>query len=163
MGSSVLREIRFEQDASPQMESIQVAHCTLKLGINGIKHLRKLKEISLSYDCKVVRLRMLLQEVNAHPNQPVLRLWKDRSQHDLGDPEGTYEDFDAAESLREHDGEGMESTTPTASATVKQAQRRQSKMLDRPACNLLQLIPDVRLLVATGPASYLALAVSIHS
>ncbi|GJN10498.1 hypothetical protein PR202_ga28596 [Eleusine coracana subsp. coracana] len=113
-----LRGIRFEQNASPQMESIEVGAYKLKLGINGIEHLLKLKEISLGYSCKVARLGMLQEEVNAHPNKPVLRLRKDRSYHDLGDPEDSDEYFDVAESLPDHDGEDSEATTPTASATV---------------------------------------------
>ncbi|GJN24285.1 hypothetical protein PR202_gb12018 [Eleusine coracana subsp. coracana] len=85
--SDELIEIRFEQGASPQMESIEVDGHELKLGINGTKNLAKLKEISLGYDCKVARLGMLQEEVNTHPNRPVMRLYRDRSYHDLGDPE----------------------------------------------------------------------------
>ncbi|KAK3124261.1 hypothetical protein QOZ80_7BG0584070 [Eleusine coracana subsp. coracana] len=91
--SDELIEIRFEQGASPQMESIEVDGHELKLGINGTKNLAKLKEISLGYDCKVARLGMLQEEVNTHPNRPVMRLYRDRSYHDLGDPEGTDEYF----------------------------------------------------------------------
>ncbi|KAK3124262.1 hypothetical protein QOZ80_7BG0584080 [Eleusine coracana subsp. coracana] len=72
-----LREIRFEQDASPQMESIEVTDCILELGINGIKHLPKLKEISLSYKSEVAMQYKLQDEMKAHPNQPVLRRHQD--------------------------------------------------------------------------------------
>ncbi|GJN10495.1 hypothetical protein PR202_ga28593 [Eleusine coracana subsp. coracana] len=72
-----LREIRFEQDASPQMESIEITDCILELGINGIKHLPKLKEISLSYKSEVAMQYKLQDEMKAHPNQPVLRRHQD--------------------------------------------------------------------------------------
>uniref|UniRef100_A0A0E0L762 NB-ARC domain-containing protein n=1 Tax=Oryza punctata TaxID=4537 RepID=A0A0E0L762_ORYPU len=53
-----LRGIRFEKDASPHMERIDIANCELQSGIVGIKHLEQLKEISLQ--CR---------EVKAHPNE----------------------------------------------------------------------------------------------
>ena len=82
-----LTEMRFEEDASPHMESIQTHWSRLKSGIIGIKHLPSLKEISLGYNCKVAGLNMLQAEVNQHPNKPVLRLLRDQSHHDLGDVE----------------------------------------------------------------------------
>ncbi|TVU40344.1 hypothetical protein EJB05_13805 [Eragrostis curvula] len=106
-GARELMEIRFEQNASPKTVADP--------GINGIKHLPNLKEISLGYESKVARLGMLEEEVRAHPNQPMLRLEEDRSYHDLGDAGGPDEYFDAMESLPDHDGEGAESITPTAS------------------------------------------------
>ncbi|TVU13269.1 hypothetical protein EJB05_40806, partial [Eragrostis curvula] len=100
------------------MESIEIGLCRLELGINGIKHLPNLnKEISLEGRSEVARLGMLEEEVRTHPNQPVLRLREDRSEHDLGDAGGPDKYFDAMESLRDHDGEGAESITPTASDT----------------------------------------------
>ncbi|TVU13270.1 hypothetical protein EJB05_40807, partial [Eragrostis curvula] len=110
-----LREIRFEQDASPKMETIEIEECRLELGINGIKNLPNLKEISLGNRSAVARLGMLEEEVRTHPNQPVLRLTGDRSELDLGDVGGSDEYFDAMESLPDHDGEGAESITPSAS------------------------------------------------
>ncbi|XP_066389251.1 putative disease resistance RPP13-like protein 3 [Miscanthus floridulus] len=78
-------EMRFEEDASPHMESIDIGKSWLKSGIIGIKHLPSLKEISLGYNGKVAGLNMLQAEVNQHPNKPVLRLLRDQSYHDLGD------------------------------------------------------------------------------
>ncbi|CAD6221625.1 unnamed protein product [Miscanthus lutarioriparius] len=80
-----LTKMRFEEDASPHMESIHIDQSRLKSGIIGIKHLPSLKEISLGYFCEVAGLNMLQAEVNQHPNKPVLRLSRDQSHHDLGD------------------------------------------------------------------------------
>ncbi|TVU13274.1 hypothetical protein EJB05_40811 [Eragrostis curvula] len=86
-----LGEIRFEQDAVSQMESIEIEDCRLELGINGITRLPNVKDIFLDYECKVARLGMLEEELSAHPNQPGLRLAEDRSKHDLGDAGGPDE------------------------------------------------------------------------
>lgn len=112
---SQLRKTRFEQDASPQIERIEIGSCRLVLGINGIKHLVKLKEICLEYGSKVATLDMLQDEVNEHLNEPLLWLHMDRSDHDLGDPDCSDEYFDALESVPDLDGEGLDRTMPTAS------------------------------------------------
>ncbi|XBI34425.1 hypothetical protein VPH35_120236 [Triticum aestivum] len=77
-----LRELIFEVDASPLLENIDIMGCRLESGISGIKHLPKLKEIYLP-GTRVAKLCVLEGEVNAHPNHPMLRLWWDRTKHDL--------------------------------------------------------------------------------
>ncbi|CAL5066562.1 unnamed protein product [Urochloa decumbens] len=68
-----LREMRFEEGTSPYMEMVEIKGCKLAFGIIGIKHLPRLKKISLSA-CGVGRLGILEEEVNAHPNHPILQL-----------------------------------------------------------------------------------------
>ncbi|KAK1686413.1 hypothetical protein QYE76_047261 [Lolium multiflorum] len=80
-----LREMRFEEGTLPQIEKIEIDTCRLESGIVGIQHLPQLKEVSLGYDGRVARLGVLQDEVDAHPNHPVLRLQWNRSAHDLGD------------------------------------------------------------------------------
>jgi disease resistance protein RPM1 len=104
-GTNDRKEIIFEEGTSPQMERIEIRRCILKSGIIGIKHLPRLKVISLWYESKVARLSMLEEEVNAHPNHPVLRLSHDRNFHDLGDVEGSNVEVEATESLPDHAGE----------------------------------------------------------
>jgi len=99
-----LKEIRFEEGTSRQMETIIIGGCNLKSGIIGVKHLLSLKVISLVIS-KVARFGMLEEEVNAHPNRPVLRLSQDRSYHDLGDVEGSHAEVEATESIPDVAGE----------------------------------------------------------
>ncbi|KAF7046282.1 hypothetical protein CFC21_055316 [Triticum aestivum] len=84
-GSSGLREVRFEEGTSPHLEKMEFGLCRLESGIIGIKYLPRLKEISLGYAVKVVRLYALQNEVDAHPNHPMLRLSEGRRDHDLED------------------------------------------------------------------------------
>ncbi|KAG0528881.1 hypothetical protein BDA96_05G050800 [Sorghum bicolor] len=98
-----LKEIRFEEGTSRQMERIEIMYCILKSGIIGVKHLLCLKVISL-HRSKVARLGMLEAEVNEHLNCPVLRLSRERSYHDLGDVEGPNVEVEATESLHDHAG-----------------------------------------------------------
>jgi disease resistance protein RPM1 len=104
-GTPFLNDIRFEEGTSPQMESIEIKNCFLKSEIIGVKHLQRLKMISLDYHSKVARLRMLEEQVNAHSNHPVLRLSEDRKFHDLGDVEGSNVEVEATESVPDHAGE----------------------------------------------------------
>nr|ACU64885.1 Nbs10-OM-CC [Oryza minuta] len=78
-----LREIRFEDGSSPLLEKIEIDLCRLESGIIGTIHLPRLKEISLGSRSEVARLGQLEEEVNAHPNCPVLRMYDDRSRYDL--------------------------------------------------------------------------------
>uniref|UniRef100_A0A0E0KUY5 AAA+ ATPase domain-containing protein n=1 Tax=Oryza punctata TaxID=4537 RepID=A0A0E0KUY5_ORYPU len=69
-----VKEIRFEQGTSPQMEMIRTYNCNFESGIIGIKHLQKLKEISLGPFSNVARLDLLQEQMDSHPNHPVLRV-----------------------------------------------------------------------------------------
>lgn len=86
-----MRELTFEEDTSLHLENIETNFCSLESGITGIRHLPSLKEISLSCNAKVARLGVLQREVDAHPNHPILRLYQDWSDHDLGDVVQTQE------------------------------------------------------------------------
>ncbi|XBI34413.1 hypothetical protein VPH35_120224 [Triticum aestivum] len=69
-----LRELKFEDGASPQLAMIDITACNLASGITGVNQLPNLKQISLG---QVAKLAMLQSEVGAHPNSPVLRLSKE--------------------------------------------------------------------------------------
>jgi disease resistance protein RPM1 len=99
-----LKGIRFEEGTCPQMETIEIRLCILKSGIIGVKRLPRLKVLLLN-GSQVTRLGVLEEEVNAHPNHPVLRLSHDRSYHDLGDVEGSNVEVEATESIPDHAGE----------------------------------------------------------
>ncbi|CAD6221630.1 unnamed protein product [Miscanthus lutarioriparius] len=92
-----LTEVTFEEDASPFVESIHIEYLKLESGIIDIKHLPRLKEISLGRGCKVAGFNMLQAEFNQHPNKPVLRLKEDRKYHDLGDVVGSGVEEEATE------------------------------------------------------------------
>ncbi|XBI76741.1 hypothetical protein VPH35_069940 [Triticum aestivum] len=86
-----VREVRFDEGTSPLLEKKHFSSCRLESGIIGIKHLPKLAEISLHFLGQVARLGVLQDEVDAHPNYPVLRLSMVRSIHDLRDiVQGSY-------------------------------------------------------------------------
>ncbi|CAL5052477.1 unnamed protein product [Urochloa decumbens] len=123
IGLEQLRGMRFEKGTSPQMESIEIKHCMLKSGINGIKHTPRLKEISLGPGAKVARLGTLQEEVNGHPNptKPVLRLREDPRYHDLGEVEGSDVQVQATEPVPDHAQEDSQeiTLTSTASETVE--------------------------------------------
>ncbi|XP_037423686.1 disease resistance protein RPM1-like [Triticum dicoccoides] len=80
-----LREMKFEDGTSPKLQIICIGECYLTSGVIGINHLPRLKEISLGNEAHVAKLAMLQSEVEAHPNSPLLRLYTERSIHDLGD------------------------------------------------------------------------------
>jgi disease resistance protein RPM1 len=69
-----VREIIFEEGTSPHLGSIEIYGCRLESGIVGIKHLPRLKIIALQYDDDVAKFDMLHEEVDAHPNHPVLQM-----------------------------------------------------------------------------------------
>ena len=56
---------------------------------------------------------MLEEEVNKHPNRPVLQLPQGRSYHDLGDVDGSNVLVEATESLPDHAGEISQVIPPT--------------------------------------------------
>uniref|UniRef100_A0A0E0A4C3 Uncharacterized protein n=1 Tax=Oryza glumipatula TaxID=40148 RepID=A0A0E0A4C3_9ORYZ len=103
--------IRFDKDALPHMERIEIVDCELRSGIVGIKHLQKIKEISLGERCEVAGLVLLEEEVKAHPNKPALQLHEDRSKINLGSPvvltedQGSSDEGKAKESIHDDAGE----------------------------------------------------------
>ncbi|KAJ1259020.1 hypothetical protein BS78_10G121500 [Paspalum vaginatum] len=96
-----LREIVFEEGTAPHMGSIEIYGCRLESGIFGVKHLPRLKNITLHYDGEVAKFNMLREEVDAHPNHPELQISKDQRWHDLGGIEGSNVGAEVAESLPE--------------------------------------------------------------
>nr|XP_020148612.1 disease resistance protein RPM1 isoform X2 [Aegilops tauschii subsp. strangulata] len=80
-------ELKFEDGTSPQLAMIDINWCILASGIIGVNQLPKLKEIALGHYGRVANLAMLQSEIEAHPNSPVpvLRLYNERSGHDLWD------------------------------------------------------------------------------
>ncbi|CAD6339523.1 unnamed protein product [Miscanthus lutarioriparius] len=71
--SAALREVTFEEGTSPNMENISIQYCRLRSGINGIKHLPKLKEI-YTVGCTLAKQHVLQEEVDKHMNRPVLQM-----------------------------------------------------------------------------------------
>jgi len=71
--SAALREVTFEEGSSPNMEKIRIEDCSLTSGINGIKHLPKLKEI-YTVECILAKQDVLQEEVDKHMNRPVLQM-----------------------------------------------------------------------------------------
>ncbi|MBC2899898.1 hypothetical protein CFC21_112716 [Triticum aestivum] len=86
-----LKEVRFEEGTSPQMEKMQFGPCRVESGILGVKHLPKLKGGVLG---------VLQGEMDAHPNRPVLRLSDHRSYHEQGD----VVDVEESNTVRESSG-----------------------------------------------------------
>jgi len=69
-----VRERKFEEGTSPHMGSIEIYGCRLESGIVGVKHLPRLKIIALQHDDDVAKFDMLHEEVDAHPNHPLLQM-----------------------------------------------------------------------------------------
>lgn len=69
-----VREIIFEEGTSPHMGSIEIYGCRLESGIVGVKQLPRLNTIALQYDDDMTKFDMLHEEVDAHPNHPVLQI-----------------------------------------------------------------------------------------
>ncbi|WVZ81525.1 hypothetical protein U9M48_028892 [Paspalum notatum var. saurae] len=124
-----LTELRFEEGASPQIESIGIGGCRLESGIIGVNHLPRLKEISLKYGCQVARLDTLEEEMNSHPNQPVLRLDRDRSDIDLGEVQGAGVEAEATGSVPDHAGDDPQVIALTTSEPVNPSSEGGTKFL----------------------------------
>jgi disease resistance protein RPM1 len=70
---AALREVTFEKSTSPNLETTHIENCQLTSGINGIKHLPKLKEIFIR-GCILAKQDMLKEEADRHTNHPVLQI-----------------------------------------------------------------------------------------
>ncbi|XP_048543206.1 disease resistance protein RPM1-like isoform X1 [Triticum urartu] len=110
-----VRELIFEEGTSPQLGKIEITFCWLESGINSIDNLASLKEIWLNWYAQVARLGVLQRELDAHPNNPVLRLQKERSYHDLD--EGT-EGEESSYLHPEHAATGEASSSQVAIVTT---------------------------------------------
>lgn len=97
-----VREVTFEENTLPQIEMISFGHCMLTSGIYGIKCLLNLKDVSI-HGCKVENVDTLKQEVDTHPNHPVLLMdgHVHPSQHDMVNIEEIDVTVEATESLSE--------------------------------------------------------------
>jgi disease resistance protein RPM1 len=65
--------VTFEKSTSPNLETTHIENCQLTSGINGIKHLPKLKEIFIR-GCILAKQDMLKEEADRHTNHPVLQI-----------------------------------------------------------------------------------------
>ncbi|CAN6164243.1 unnamed protein product [Urochloa humidicola] len=93
----LIREVTFEENASPNMEKISIDAFKLTSGINGIKHLPNIKEISLNlFELAMVDIR---EEVNTHPNHPVLQIKRLEVEWKLVKDEKSEETVKATESI----------------------------------------------------------------
>ena len=82
------------------MGSIEIYGCRLESGIVGVKHLPRLKIIALQYDDDVAKFDMLHEEVDAHPNHPVLQMSNVQRQYDL---EGSIVGSEVTDTLPEYE------------------------------------------------------------
>uniref|UniRef100_A0A453QF59 NB-ARC domain-containing protein n=2 Tax=Aegilops tauschii subsp. strangulata TaxID=200361 RepID=A0A453QF59_AEGTS len=99
-----VREVIFEEDTSHQLAKIQFrgGRCVEFI---GIKHLPRVKEISLGLEARVAKLGVLQGEVEAHPNHPVLRLREDWSMHNIDPSVHEAQEEELANFRRQHQQE----------------------------------------------------------
>ncbi|KAJ1696585.1 hypothetical protein LUZ63_005097 [Rhynchospora breviuscula] len=73
-GLENLEELVFEEDTSPELQTLGIAGCELKSGISGAEHLPKLKKITLGWSVYVANLDEVQGQVGEHPNHPALEI-----------------------------------------------------------------------------------------
>ncbi|RCV21282.1 hypothetical protein SETIT_4G126900v2 [Setaria italica] len=71
--TAALREVTFVESSTPNMERIRIENSKLASGINGVKHLRKLKELYI-WSCTLAKHDILREDVNKHTNRPALQI-----------------------------------------------------------------------------------------
>ncbi|KAI4974492.1 hypothetical protein ZWY2020_047772 [Hordeum vulgare] len=99
-----VREVIFEEGTAHQLEKIQLrgGRCVEFI---GVKHLPRVKQISLGLRARVAKLGVLQGEVEAHPNHPLLRLMEEWSMHNIDPSEHEAPEEGIANFLRQRQQE----------------------------------------------------------
>ncbi|KAJ3696910.1 hypothetical protein LUZ61_000615 [Rhynchospora tenuis] len=69
-----LEELLFEEGALSELQMLEISRCELKSGINGAKHLPKLKKLVLGRWIYVANLDEVQKQVGEQPNRPSLEV-----------------------------------------------------------------------------------------
>lgn len=84
-----LQEVHFQEHSLPQLETLEIELCQLKVGITDIKHLLKLRTLVLGYRVYVANMDVVQKQVDEHCNRPMVEVTDPRFQRDM---EESYQD-----------------------------------------------------------------------